>query len=101
MKNLICFGRIITLLSFLLGTIIFSLYLYFDNSNDIGKFGLYFVIIALIINTLLFLVNLIAIIIEGNNRLELIKTCGLMLLNIPFAILYFYIVISIELAPKG
>jgi len=98
MKNLKHFGKIIALLSFIIGTITFSLYLYFDNSNTIGSFGFYFIIIALIINMLLLVVNIIAIIIDNEHREELIKTCGIMLINIPIAILYFYIVISITLS---
>lgn len=98
MKDLILFGKIIAFLSFIIGTIIVSLYLYFNNSNAIGSFGFYFVIIALIINMLLLVVNIIAIIIDGTHRAELIKTCGIMLLNIPIAILYVYIVISITLS---
>ncbi|WP_418604260.1 hypothetical protein [Hwangdonia sp.] len=98
MKDLIYLGKIVAFLSFIIGTTTLSLYLYFDNSNSIGSFGFYFVIIALVINMLLLVVNIIAIAIDSQHRSELIKTSGIMLLNIPIAVVYFYIVISITLS---
>lgn len=101
MKNLILFVKIVALLSFLIGTVLLAIYLYFDYLNAISMFGFYFVIIAFIANAILLIVNIIAIIIDSNYRTELIKACAFMLLNIPIAILYFYIVISIEFPTKG
>lgn len=101
MKDLIFFGKLIAFLSFTLGTILLSLFLYFDKSNDIGKIGFYFTLSALIINSLLFTINLIAILINKKYRIELLKTCGIMLLNIPIALLYLYIIIyTFELNSK-
>ncbi|WP_166967601.1 hypothetical protein [Yeosuana marina] len=100
MKDLIFFEKTIALLSFLIGTALLSIYLYFGNPNTIKTVGLYFVITAFIINSLLFFINLIGIIIDNKNRVELIKTCGIMLLNIPIAILYLYMIISIIFSPK-
>jgi len=101
MKDLINLGRIITFLSFIIGTSTLTLYLYFDNSNTISNFGFYFVIIALIINTLLLIINIIAILIDSKHREGLIKTYGIILSNIPIVILYFYIVLSIKFQTKG
>ncbi|WP_339916972.1 hypothetical protein [Yeosuana marina] len=55
MKDLIFFEKLIALLSFIIGTTLFSLYLFFGKSNTIGTVGLYFVITAFVINSLLFL----------------------------------------------
>ena len=101
MKDLINLGRIITFLSFIIGTSTLILYLYFDNSNTIRNFGFYFAIIALIINTLLLIINIIAILIDSKHSEGLIKTYGIILSNIPIAILYFYIVLSIKFQTKG
>ncbi len=96
MKDLITFGKFISIISFIIGTTLFSLYLYFNNSNDISSIGFYFVVTALILNSLLLTVFVVALIINSKHREELLKTCGMILLNIPIAIFYFYIVISIE-----
>ena len=96
MKDLSNFGRIITLFSFVLGTMLLLFYLYFDKSYTIMNIGFYFVIVAFLLNSLLFVINIVAIIINNKYRLEFLKTCGVMLINIPIAILYFYIVVSIE-----
>lgn len=47
-------------------------------------------IIALILNSVLFTVNFIGMVTNKTYRLELLKTCGIQLINIPVAVLYFY-----------
>ncbi|GAA3569813.1 hypothetical protein [Snuella lapsa] len=96
MKDLILLGKGFALLSFIMGTSLLSLYLYFDKSSTISSIGFYFVIAAFLINSLLFIINVVGILTSPKHQLELIKTCGIMLLNVPVAILYLYIVISIE-----
>lgn len=92
MKHLILTGKITAILSFFIGTILLCLFLYFKYNNMI-QIGIYYVIIAFIINSILVITNGIAIIIDRKNRFEFIKTTGMMLLNIPIAIGYFYLVI--------
>ena len=94
MKNLIISGKIIALISFVIGTCLFSLFLYFDQSETIGMIGFYFVVIALITNSILFFILFISSAIYENYRLELLKTCGIMLLNIPIAILYVHLIVN-------
>ncbi|WP_445732751.1 hypothetical protein [Mariniflexile sp.] len=101
MKDLIFFGKLIAFLSFTLGTVLLALFLYFEKSPDIGNLGFYFITSALVVNSLLFSVNAIAILIDKKHRIELLKTCGIMLFNIPIALLYLYIIIyAVELNSK-
>ncbi len=92
--NLILTGKITALLSFVIGTMLLAFYLYFGESFIPIPLGLGFVVIALIVNTILFIIILGSAIIYQRSRIELLKTCGLMLLNIPIAIGYFYMVIT-------
>jgi hypothetical protein len=94
-------GKIIAVISFMFGTILFSLFLYLGESYIPIMLGVKFVIVALFINTIFFFGNLILSVTNIENRIEFLKTCGIILLNIPVAILYFYIIISIEFPPKG
>jgi hypothetical protein len=100
MYNLTLTSRATALLSFGFGTILFSLFLYFGESIVPIMVGVKFVIVAILVNSILFLTNIILAITNSKNRMELLKTCGILLLNIPIAILYFYIVISIEFSSK-
>ena len=100
MYNLTLTSRAIALLSFGFGTILFSLFLYFGESIVPIMVGVKFVIVAILVNSILFLTNIILAITNSENRIELLKTCAILLLNIPIAILYFYIVISIEFSSK-
>lgn len=94
MKNLILFSKIIAALSFILGTCLLSLYLYFNSSTKLITIGFIYVIIALILNSVLFTVNFIGMVTNKTYRLELLKTCGIQLINIPVAVLYFYLIIE-------
>lgn len=89
-------SKIIALLSFVIGTILFSSFLYFGESKIPIMIGIKFIIVAILINTILFLANLIIALFNSENRFEYLKTCGVILLNIPIAILYFRIIISIK-----
>lgn len=96
MVNIHYTSKIITLCCFVIGTTLFSLFLYLGESRIPVMIGIKFVIVAILINTILFLANLIIALFSSENRFEHIKTCGLILLNIPIAILYFRIIISIK-----
>ena len=100
MYNLTLTSRATALLSFGFGTILFSLFLYFGESIVPIMVGVKFVIVAILVNSILFFTNIILAITNSKNRMELLKTCGILLLNIPIAILYFYIVISIKFSSK-
>lgn len=101
MENLNETGQITALVSFVLGTSLLSFFLYFGEANFPIQFGFTFVIVAFIINTVLFFVLLGAAILNPNHRIKLLKTCGILLLNIPLTILYIYIALTFTFPVKG
>ena len=95
MNELQNFGKITALASFVAGSTIFALYSYFGEPDFPIQIGILFVIGALVINTGIVLVLIGAALLKSENRIELLKTCGIMLLNIPVVILYFYLLFII------
>lgn len=94
MNNLITTSKTIAVLSFVIGTILFALQLYFKHSDKIIYSGIVFIIIAIIVNTISLLALIYNLLGKSNQKTEILKTCGIMLLNIPITILYFYILIE-------
>ena len=91
-NNLNHLGQITALLSFVIGTCFLAFYLYFgENAIPLGS-AVVFIILAIIINSILLMIILITVLFGKTHRLEALKTCVLMLLNIPISILYFYMV---------
>jgi hypothetical protein len=84
-------GLFTALISFLIGTILLIIF-YLTNSTSITIYGMIFIAVAGIINLGVFVKVLINLINEKENRKKYILTSGIMLLNIPIVILYFYIV---------
>lgn len=94
MNALINTSKTIAILSFAIGTVLFVIQLYFNPSLGFSYAGFIFIIIATIINTISFLALIFSLLGKTDKKLELIKTSGLILLNIPIAILYTYILIT-------
>ena len=92
--NIINTSKLIALISFALGTCLLLSFLLFPKIDSIIVIGLYYVGIATLINAILFLILIITAIAFWDYRIEVIKTCGLLLLNIPIAIGYFFMVIN-------
>ena len=80
-------ARIISLISFLLGTGLFVLN-YFSERSSLLFLGLAFIIIAGLINLIYFILVVSQIQKAIDKRKSLYVTCGLMLLNIPIMLLY-------------
>jgi uncharacterized membrane protein len=91
-KN-VCKGS--ALLSFIIGTILLAIFLITQKFDSIVTIGIYFVIIAFWYNLLIFIITLLTAIYYWQNRIELLGHCGLLLLNLPIAIGYFFIVLSL------
>ncbi|MBD0830567.1 hypothetical protein [Aestuariibaculum sediminum] len=100
MKHLTNISKLVALLSFVFGTLLLSTYLYFGRSEQLLFIGLKYVLLAIAINSILLFANLLATIPASSNRLEHLKTCGIILLNIPIACLYIYIVIQFKITPN-
>jgi hypothetical protein len=85
------FGLFTALISFIIGTLLLIVF-YFTNSYSLSIFGIFFIAIAGIINLGVLIKVLINLINDKENRKKHILTSGVMILNVPIAILYFYIV---------
>ena len=95
MKNNVALtGKIIALLSFVIGTILLSLYLYYGEKVVPIYLALIFVVGAIIINIVMVIVIIGRVILIESERIENIKTIAIMLINIPVSILYLYMVIT-------
>jgi len=85
-------GRLTALISFLLGTGIFGLY-FLTSSSDLLFLGYGFIVLTGLIN----LGILVAILFRANkdreNRKRLLKTSGLMFINIPVMLVYCWVAI--------
>lgn len=85
--------RYCAIISFSIGTLIFLLFLG-SNSDGLIMLGLYFTLFAVGINTLLFLFNSICAFFSEKYWKKYLTNSGLLLVNIPIAILYLYIVLE-------
>ncbi|QRM89535.1 hypothetical protein FG167_09935 [Lacinutrix sp. WUR7] len=93
MKNLILTGKITAASSFVIGTLLLAVYLYFDNPYNITQIGLGYIIITFWINLILLVILIISAFVSPRFKIEILKTCGIMLLNIPIAYGYLLLVI--------
>ncbi|MDO5980099.1 hypothetical protein [Flavivirga spongiicola] len=82
----------IALVSFSIGTILFVLQVFIKGINAVTMIGYYYVGLAIIINSLVFIMLLSLLFINKNKR-ETIQSIGIILFNIPIAFLYYSIVI--------
>jgi len=80
-------ARLVSLISFILGTGLFVLY-YFSDASSLLFLGLGFIIIAGLVNLIYFILVVRQTLKAKDNRRSFYVTCGLMLLNIPIMLLY-------------
>lgn len=85
-------GRQTALISFLLGTVIFGLY-FLTSSSDLLFLGYGFIVLMGLINMGILISILLKSNTDKDKRIKLLKTCGMMLLNIPVMILYCWVAI--------
>lgn len=93
MNSSLDISKIVAGISFIIGTLFLVIHLFFKGPSII-LFGLYYVCIAFLINSLVFLTLMIKLINHSENRIDLLKAIGAILINIPIAIGYFFIVIN-------
>ena len=96
-NKLLILGRIVFALSFIIGTTLFVLFLNNQEFDLMIQIGLLFIISALIINSVLFIVILIFAIKNHEYRERLFITAGIMLINIPITAIYIYVLFEILL----
>lgn len=92
--KLIQTSRWTALISFSFGTLLFLTQLVFFNSVDLLVFGLFYVIIATFINLIFVIALFVEMFLRPLMIEELMITLGIMLLNIPIAMMYFIILFS-------
>lgn len=83
----ILLSRKIAFTTFLLSTIIISLY-YFTNFHGIIYLSLFFLLIAIPINTFIFFVLIISIFRNKNKIKPILFSLFLILINLPFGLFY-------------
>ena len=79
--------------SLIIGTALFLLYI-FSQNTEIIILGFVYLCIATVLNLMLFLSLLIMVLSDAKSRIENLKSMGLLIINIPIAILYFFILIE-------
>lgn len=99
-QNLINTAKIIAGLSFIFGTILLVLFLNLKHGETIVMTGYIYTLITLLVNLIVFIILLGCAINNKFYRTKLLKTCGLLLLNIPIAISYFLIVVNSIISPN-
>ncbi|ATP56992.1 hypothetical protein CPT03_11105 [Pedobacter ginsengisoli] len=82
--------------SFIAGSLLFLIYCLTKFSPLIGV-GLLYIVLALVINSIIFLSLLITIIIYPEDYLPLLKTAIVMLFNLPIAFIYLWIITELPL----
>ncbi len=82
----------IALISFSIGTILFVLQIINKGLNGVTIIGYYYVGAAIIVNSLI-LIILLSVLFLNKNKIDIIKSIGVILVNIPIAFLYYQIVI--------
>ncbi|WP_299337027.1 hypothetical protein [uncultured Psychroserpens sp.] len=83
----------ITLVFFGFGSMLFALHLFDKDSFVIIIFGYYYVLFCVVFNSLLVLILLFILLLK-NNKAKTLKSIGVLLINIPIALLYFNIVVN-------
>ncbi|MFD1293866.1 hypothetical protein ACFQ5N_08470 [Lutibacter holmesii] len=85
-------GIYTAIISFVLGSIFFLSFFYTDYRYQLMIPGMFFVIIAAIVNAGILLGLINKFIKEKENRNKNLISAGIILLNIPIAIIYFHFV---------
>ena len=85
--------QFIAILSFAIGTALLQLYFIGNDKSYYSEMGAYFVLSAIMLNSLLFFGLIISSYSYKEDQLEIIKKSFLLLFNIPIAIAYLIIII--------
>lgn len=83
----------IALLFFTIGTLLLILHFIFNTSNFIIWLGYIYVLLAVFINSIILIILIVTLFID-KQKIETLKAIGILLLNIPIALVYFQMVID-------
>jgi hypothetical protein len=84
-------ARVTALISFIVGSLLFTLYLFLKDDN-IVLVGLFYVLIAVVVNLIVLFALLLAFSKPNINYEQNVLSIGILLSNIPIAIIYLYII---------
>ena len=87
-------SRIIALVSFVIGTLILTLF-YWTENLTLTMVGLFYLVLAFIINSVFLVGLVIKLINKESDKKQVLISIGLMLINIPIVILYYNIAMEI------
>ncbi|WP_046757325.1 hypothetical protein [Kordia jejudonensis] len=90
-------AKITAILSFLGGTFLLILYLYFSGSRTILSLGVFYALFALMVNSILFFTLFITLKHSEIKRKKIVKSLLLMIVNIPIGCFYILAVSSYTL----
>ncbi len=88
MDKLIRYAKVLALLSFLIGSAIMLAYVFIPYTREIMFVGMVFTCGAFMLNVLMVLTLLVSLIWYESFWREVLKTIGLLLVNLPVAMLY-------------
>ncbi|WNM18547.1 hypothetical protein [Flavobacterium capsici] len=94
-KTPVSFSTYLAIGSFIIGTILFILHQIFPNEDYIFIIGFFYVLFAILLNSLVLLNLLYQFIINEAERETIAIRMLILLANIPITLLYFFIVIKI------
>lgn len=92
--NQLPYSSRLAITTWLIGTIIFIINFIFPNTEEILITGIFYIVVAVIANGLTLVYLLYKIITDNHNSRYFLIQAGILLLNIPVAVLYAYLVIS-------
>ena len=103
-QDILQLPMVVALVSFVLGTVLFILYWIMPyNQITIGQesfslpvAGLFYTVIAFVLNALLFLALIICSFVYRQYQITILKYTAILLVNIPIAILYIYLFFSYD-----
>jgi len=84
------------LVSFTIGTILVILFAMNKAQDSLIIIGFYYIFIAVMLNSILLFCVFISVLYFSQHRQELLAHCGLVLLNIPVALGYFFLVLNLS-----
>lgn len=87
------FAKKFALVFFIIGSTLFLIQIMTSELTAITIFGYYYLILSIIIN-LIFVILLLCTLVLDKNKKETIKSIGVLMLNIPIAFIYAYLVLN-------
>lgn len=94
MSNIINTSKSIAIISFIIGTILFVIQLLSNTESKVIFIGFIFLLMAIFINIISLTILIFFVLGSTKYKTSYLKAIGVVLLNIPIALLYFNILIK-------